>query len=140
MKTRHFLFTLLFSLFAIQPILRAAEELKADDPGAAAEKFYAEYIAQIEGNKDTTQWVAASKAVTENFKKSYAKAMSVEELEADPVLKAQDVPEKPFKVSKTEITDSKATVLLTTTFDGGKHQVTVTLLKVDGIWLLDAVK
>jgi hypothetical protein len=140
MKTRHFLFTLLLSLFSIQPILHAAEEVKADDPGAVVEKFYADYIAQIEGNKDTTKWVAASKSVTENFKKTYAKAMSVEELEADPVLNAQDVPEKPFKASKTEITDNKATVVLTTTFDGDKHQVTATLLKVDGTWLLDAVK
>ena len=83
------------SLFASLPSFAADEA--AGDPGTVAEKFYAGYVAQVEANKDTKKWVAGSKLVTANFKKTYAKAMSAKEVDADPVLNAQDVPSKPFK-------------------------------------------
>lgn len=126
------------SLFTQLPSFAA--DAAADGPGQVAEKFYAGYITQVEANKDTKAWVANSKLVTAKFKKAYAKAMSSEELDADPVLNAQDVPTKPFKAEKPEVTDSTATVLLTTSFGSEKHKVTATLQKVDGVWLLDAVK
>lgn len=105
-----------------------------------AEKFYEGYVAQVEANKDTKKWVAGSKLVTANFKKAYAKAMNAEEVDADPVLNAQDVPTKPFKAGKPEIKDSAATVVLVTSFGKEKHQVTARLVKVNGVWLLDSVK
>ena len=110
------------------------------EPGTAAEAFYAGYIAQVEANKDTKKWVAASKAVTAKFKKAYAKAMGAEQVDADPVLLAQEVPSQPFKAGKAEVKDNTATVVLTAAFGKDKHSVTVTLAKVDGAWLVDGVK
>src|SRR5262245_17266163 len=138
MKTLRFLLLVVVSLFTALPSF-AAEAAK-DDPAQVAEKFYAGYVAQVEANKDTKAWVAASKLVTAKFKKDYAKAMSSEELDADPVLNAQDVPTKPFKAEKPDIKDTTATVVLNASFGSEKHKVTATLQKVDGAWLLDAVK
>ena len=138
MKTLQFLLLLVVSLFTVLPSVAA--DPAADGPGQVAEKFYAGYVAQVEANKDTKVWVASSKLVTAKFKKDYAKAMSDEELDADPVLNAQDVPTKPFKAEKPEIKDSTATVVLNTSFGSEKHKITATLQKVDGAWLLDAVK
>ena len=94
----------------------------------------------MEANKDTKAWVAGSKLVTANFKKVYAKAMNAKQVDADPVLNAQDVPSKPFKAGKPEIKDTTATVVLVTSYGKEKHQVTATLKKVEGAWLLDSVK
>ena len=138
MKTLRFLLLLVVSLLTALPSFAA--DAAADGPGQVAEKFYAGYVAQVEANKDTKAWVASSKLVTAKFKKDYAKAMSAEELDADPVLHAQDVPTKPFKAEKPEIKETTATVVLTTSFDSEKHKVTATLQKVDGAWLLDSVK
>ena len=138
MKTLRFLLLSLVSLFTVLPSFAA--DAPKDEPGQVAEKFYAGYVAQVEANKDTKAWVAASKLVTPKFKKDYAKAMSAEEIDADPVLNAQDVPTKPFKADKPVIKDATATVVLTTTFGSEKHKITATLQKVDGAWLLDAVK
>ena len=138
MKTLRFLCLLLVSLLTALPSFAAG--VAADGPGQVAEKFYAGYVAQVEANKDTNTWVASSKLVTAKFKKDYAKAMSSEELDADPVLNAQDTPTKPFKADKPEIKDATATVVLATSFGSEKHKVTATLQKVDGAWLLDAVK
>ena len=140
MKTLRLLIALLAALFASLSSLAAADEAKVAEPGAVAEKFYAAYVAQVEANKDTKKWVAGSKLVTANFKKAYAKAMSAELVDADPVLNAQDVPSKPFKAGKPVIKDSTATVVLVTSFGSEKHQVTAKLVKVDGAWLLDSVK
>jgi hypothetical protein len=138
MKTIRLLLLAVVSLFTQLPSFAA--DAAADGPGQVAEKFYAGYVAQVEANKDTKAWVAGSKLVTAKFKKDHAKAMSSEELDADPVLSAQDVPTKPFKAEKPEIKDSTATVVLTTAFGSEKHKVTATLQKVDGVWLLDAVR
>ena len=139
MKTLRLLIAVIVSLFASLPSL-AADDATAAGPGAVAEKFYAGYVAQVEANKDTKKWVAGSKLVTANFKKAYAKAMNAEEVDADPVLNAQDVPSKPFKAGKPVIKDSTATVVLSTSFGEQKHQVTATLVKVKETWLLESVR
>lgn len=138
MKTLCLLIAIVASLFASLPSLAADDA--AGDPGTVAETFYAGYVAQVEANKDTKVWVAGSKLVTANFKKAYSKAMNAKEVDADPVLNAQDVPSKPFKAGKPEIKDTTATVVLVTSFGREKHQVTARLLKVNGVWLLDSVK
>ena len=129
---------LLLAIFAW--LLATLPSFSAEEPGQVAETFYAGYVAQVDANKDTKTWVAKSKLVTEKFKRAYAKAMSAEEVDADPVLNAQDVPSKPFKAEKPDIKDATATVVLTTSFGTEKHMVTAKLLKVDGAWLLDSVK
>ena len=120
--------------------LTALPSFAAEEPSTVAEKFYAGYVAQVDANKDTKAWVAKSKQVTDKFKKAYAKAMNSEELDADPVLNAQDIPTQPFKAGKPEIKDDKATVVLNTAFGEQKHKVTAKLVKIDGVWLLDAVE
>ncbi|MCW1915618.1 YbjP/YqhG family protein [Luteolibacter sp. GHJ8] len=128
-------FILAFCAFVFSStVLRAA-----DEPSAVAEKFYAGYVAEVEANKDTKVWVAKSKLASEKFKKAYAKAMNSDELDADPVLNAQDIPDKPFKAQKPVIKDDKATVVLNAGSGEYKHSVTVKLVKTDGVWLLDAV-
>jgi len=66
--------------------------------------------------------------------------MNAKEVDADPVLNAQDVPSNPFKAGKPVIKDTTATVVLVSSFGKEKHQVTVSLQKVNGVWLLDSVK
>jgi lipoprotein-anchoring transpeptidase ErfK/SrfK len=107
MKTLFLLLAVVASLFASLPLLADDDAKAAGDAGVVAEKFYAGYVAQVEGNKDTKKWVAGSKLVTPNFKKAYAKAMSAKEVDADPVLNAQDVPTKPFKAEKPEIKETR---------------------------------
>jgi lipoprotein-anchoring transpeptidase ErfK/SrfK len=130
--------SLLLALCAF--VFTAAPAHAASEPAAVAEKFYAGYVAQVDSNKDTKAWVASSKLVTDTFKKAYAKAMSAEEVDADPILKAQDIPTKPFKAEKPVIADDKATVVLVAAFGEEKHKVKVRLVKVDDAWLVDAVE
>lgn len=120
---------------------RAAETAKATaGPGAVAESFYAGYIAVVEANKEASSFVAASNLVTEAFKKRYAKAMRSMDVDVDPVLVAQYVPEAPFKAGKAVIKGDRATVVLTAAASAGKHQVTVTLVSVAGSWKIDSVR
>jgi hypothetical protein len=108
----------------------------AEGPDKAAEKFYAGYVALVEANKDTKSWIAESKTVTPAFKKAYAKAMSAEFVDTDPVLQAQDIPSMPFKAGKPKIKDGKATLKLAA--DGIK--VSVQMALVEDAWLVDAVR
>lgn len=130
--------SLLLALCALVPTSFSAQA--ADEPSAVAEKFYAGYVAEVDANKDTTVWVSKSKLATEKFKKAYAKAMNSEDLDADPVLNAQDIPDKPFKAGKPVIKDDKATVVLNAGSGEYRHSVTVKLVKTDGVWLLDSVE
>ena len=125
------------SLIAL--LFTALSATAADGPDKVAEKFYAGYVATVDSNKDTKTWVAKCELVTANFKKAYAKAMNAEEVEADPVLNAQDIPSKPFIAEKPEITGDAATVVVVSSFGEEKHRLKVRLVKVDGIWLLDAM-
>lgn len=140
MKTLRLLIPLLAILTTATPLANAENGLKSGDPRSVAESFFAGYVAQVEADSDTRTWVAASKLVTAKFKTAYAKAMSAELVEADPVLQAQDVPQKPFKAAKTTLRGDSATVVLSTRFEAGNHEVTTTLVRVKGVWLLDSVK
>ena len=134
MKTTCLLLAVFACLFASLP------SFAAEEPGQVAEKFYAGYVAQVEANKETKVWVAKSKLVTEKFKKAYAKAMNAEEVDADPALKAQDIPTKPFKAEKPDIKDTTATVVLVAPYGTVNHKITAKLVKAGGGWLLDAVE
>ena len=133
MKSLSLLIPLIVSLLAALP------SHAADGPGQVTEKFYAGYVAAVEANKDTKVWVAQSKLVTGNFKKAYAKIMNAEEIDADPVLNAQDIPSTPFKAEKPQITGDAATVVVVSSFGEDKHKLKVKLVQKDGAWLLDAL-
>lgn len=136
MKTFIALLLTIASVF-IAPHSSAAEA--GEGPDKVAEKFYAGYVATVDANKDTKAWVAKSALVTEKFKRAYARAMSAEEVDADPVLNAQDIPSQPFKAEKPEIAGDMATVVVVSSFGESKHKLKVRLVKVDGSWLLDAM-
>jgi hypothetical protein len=133
-------FAVVFTLLVHIPAI-AGEP--SDGPGKAAEKFYAGYVALLDANKDTKSWVAKSKLVTADFKKSYVKKMSPKEgdaLDSDPVLQAQDVPTSPFKAGKPTIKDNKATVILSAKFGSDTGRVNVQLVLTEGVWLVDRVQ
>ena len=135
MKTLRLLLAVVVSWLVAMPAFAA----ESDGPGQVAEKFYAGYVATVDANKDTNVWVKQSKLVTAKFKAAYAKIMNAEEVDADPVLNAQDIPSKPFKVEKEEINGDAATVVVASSFGEVKHKLQVKLIKVDGVWLLDAL-
>ena len=111
----------------------------ATGPAEAAEKFFAGYVAVVVANKDTKAWVAKSKLASAAFKAAYDKAMSGEEVDADAVLQAQDVPSAPFKAGKPAINGDEAIVILTAKFGEDDHKVNVALVRVKGAWLLEAI-
>jgi len=133
MKTLRLFLVLVISWFVAAPVFGAEDE----GPGKAAEKFYAGYVAAVDANKDTKAWVTQSKLVTAKFRKAYLKIMNSEEIDADPVLNAQDIPSKPFLTEKEEITGDAAKVVVASSFGEDKHRLKLKLLKVDGVWLLD---
>jgi len=136
MKSLLVLLSLVISLFTTLPC-PAAEP--AEDAGKAAEKFYAGYVAEVDANRDTKVWVAKSALATDKFKKAYAKVMNSEEVDADPVLNAQDIPSQPFKVETIIVKDDSATVVIASSFGDEKHTLKVKLAKVGGAWLMDAL-
>jgi len=134
MKSLSFLLSVIFTLFAALPSFAADAD---DGPDKVTEKFYAGYVAEVDANRDTNAWVAKSKLVTEKFRKAYAKIMNSEEVDADPVLNAQDIPSAPFKTETVITKEDKATVVVASSFGGDKHKLKLKLVKEGGIWLLD---
>ncbi|WAC17815.1 DUF3828 domain-containing protein [Luteolibacter sp. SL250] len=136
MKPFSILLCLILTLFAELPSSAAGVD---DGPGIVTEKFYAGYVAEVDANRDTKVWVAKSKLVTDKFRKAYAKIMNSEEVDADPVLNAQDIPSAPFKTETAIIKEDTATVVVASSFGGDKHRLKLKLVKVNGVWLLDGL-
>lgn len=134
MKPLLLLLSLVLTLF---PALSSSAAEADDSPGNVTEKFYAGYVAEVDANRNTGAWVAKSKLVTDRFKKAYAKIMNSEEVDADPVLNAQDIPSAPFKTETAITKENTATVVVASSFGEDKHRLKLKLVKVDGVWLLD---
>ncbi len=110
-----------------------------NDPAKTAEQFYAGYLVLVNAEKDTMSWVNKSHFATRNFKRWYAKQMSSESVEADPVLEAQDTPTTPFKAIKTMIQGTAATVILRAKYSNETQKLTVHMVQMNGVWQMDAV-
>jgi len=108
-------------------------------PANTAEQFYAGYLVLVNAEKDTMSCVADSKLVTRNFKRWYAKQMSTESVEVDPVLEAQDTPTTPFKAIKSTIQGTTATVILRATYSKETEKLNVHTVQSNGVWQVDAV-
>ena len=131
------------SLFATPLPSRAEPETKA--PGkaapagdkkaeAAAEVFLAEYI---KADAKNVEWMAKSKLVTKEFKDAFKKEMTAEEVDADPVLFAQDVPSTPFKAVSSTVKGKVAKVVVAAKFGEEPYRLRVTLVSTkDGEWLV----
>ncbi len=112
---------------------------EAEDIGSIAETFLAGYIKTMEANEDVVAWVAASELVTETFKATYKKAVSVPDIDSDPVLHAQDVPTGAFKAEKVTVKEKAATVPVTATFGDTPHKLVVSLVEEKGQWRISKV-
>ena len=108
-------------------------------PARVAEQFYAGYLVLMNAQKDPQSWVAKSQSVTRNFKRWYAKQMSDEAVEADPVIEAQDTPTTPFKAIKTTMQGGTATVVLRAKYSNETEKLAVRMVQSNGIWQVDAV-
>ena len=112
---------------------------EAEDIGAIAETFLAGYIKTMEANEDVVAWVAASELATESFKAAYKKAVSVPDIESDPVLHAQDVPTGAFKAEKVTVKAKTAAVPVTAKFGDTPHKLVVSLVEEKGQWLISKI-
>ena len=110
-----------------------APQLDGKSAGAAAEAFLAGYI---KSDAKNSAWVAQTKLMTPEFKAAFKKAMADEEVDADPVLHAQDVPTTPFKARSSNVKGDTATVVVAAKFGDKPYKLKVTLVAQGGHWLV----
>ena len=94
-------------------LLLATHALAADEKGtptAVAQAFMDSYIqdATREGGGDPDKLVKNSPYLTASLKKAHAKFFQQETVDADPILDAQDFPDKGFKASQGKIEGKKS--------------------------------
>ena len=80
-------------------------------------------------------YAKASPDVTDQFKASLDGPR-----DADPVICAQDISEKPITAETPTISGDTATVAVHQEFGSGRSNIKVTLKKVGGAWKIDAVE
>lgn len=110
-----------------------APSLGDKSAGAAAEVFLADYIKADDKN---SEWVAKTKLATPEFKAAFKKAMASDEVDSDPVLFAQDIPNTPFKAESAQVKGDTATVVVAAKFGDMPFKLKVTLLAKEGHWLV----
>lgn len=100
-----------------------------------------DYVENCNTRKDSDKWVENQKFLTEDFKKEYKKMMKEawEEdpeigLGFDPILNAQDFPEKGFEIKSV---DSKKGLVTLQGIDWLDFVLTTQITEVNGKWLLD---
>lgn len=123
--------SLLLSCTATQPAAKTS--LDSESASTAAETFLAGYIKSDAKNSD---WVARTELATPGFKAAFKKAMASTEVDADPVLFAQDVPSTRFKAESSQVKGDTATVLVAAKFGDKPYRLKVTLVAKDGHWLV----
>lgn len=122
-------------------LLLATHALAADEKGtptAVAQAFMDSYIqdATREGGGDPDKLVKNSPYLTASLKKAHAKFFQQETVDADPILDAQDFPDKGFKASQGKIEGKKARVTYTPREEGWDLTIKAELVLVDGKWLI----
>lgn len=107
-------------------------------PGEVAQAFMDSYIedANRAGKSDPEKLIQNSPHLTAALKKAHAKVFQQELVDADPILCAQDFPEKGFKVSKVKIEGEKAKVTYTAREEGWDQPIKAELVLVKGKWLI----
>lgn len=137
MKSIHFSGVLIVCALVLScvsvPAETKAPPLDGTSAGAAAEVFLAGYIKADDKN---SEWVAKTTLATPEFKAAFKKAMASEEVDADPVLFAQDVPSTPFKAESAQVKGGTATVIVTAKFGDTPFKLKVTLVAREGRWLV----
>ena len=124
---------LAFAYLALSSLSAAAAEEAT--PAQVAQEFYDGYMKVLIANGNTQKYVISSEALTQSFKKAYAKLVK-KGMDSDPIICAQDYPDGGFAASATEFKKGKAYVTMKSRGDTLKHSFKVTLRNVDGAWLI----
>ncbi|MBL9130403.1 MAG: DUF3828 domain-containing protein [Verrucomicrobiaceae bacterium] len=105
-------------------------------PGEVAQAFMDGYIQNATRDGDPEKLIQGSPYVTDGLKKAHAKVFQQELVDADPILNAQDYPDKGFKVTKVKIDGEKAQVTYAPREDGWDMTIKAQLVLVKGKWLI----
>lgn len=107
-------------------------------PGEVAQAFMDSYIedANRAGKSDPEKLIQNSPYVTTGLKKAHAKVFKQELVDADPILNAQDFPEKGFKVTKVKIDGEKAQITYAAREEGWDQTIKAQMVLVKGKWLI----
>ena len=131
---KHFLVSvicLLFTSFTLAAVEKGSQ-------GEVAQAFIDSYIqdATREGGFNPEKLVQSSPHLTAALSKAHAKVFQQELVDADPILCAQDFPEKSFKVSKVKVEGEKAKVTYTAREEGWDQPIKTELVLMKGTWLI----
>jgi hypothetical protein len=133
----------LLRFLALTLVLFTSSALAGEAPGPqdVAQNFYDAYMKTLCASGDVAAVISQSDDLTPTFKKSYAKMMKQEYVDADPVICAQDYPDAGFKAGEAKITGDKAKVVMSSRDPSFTHSFTVYLVKTDaGRWLIAGTK
>ena len=128
-------------LLAALGLFFASFALAADSkgtPGEVAQAFMDSYIADANrgGKSDPEKLIQNSPYVTKGLKKAHAKVFKQEVVDADPILNAQDFPDKGFKVTKVKIEGEKAQITYAAREEGWDQTIKAQMVLVKGQWLI----
>lgn len=131
---KHLLLVMLGLLFATFAFAADAK----GTPDEAAQAFMDSYFTYLngDGKADAKKLIQESPYLTAELKKAYAKHMSQETVDADPILNAQDFPDKGFKVAKTKVEGDKAQITYAPRQEGWEQTIKAQLVLVKGKWLI----
>ncbi len=128
---------LLLALVASPPA-RAGD---AEDATAAVNAFYADYLAQLDKDpRNGPEWLAKSPQLTREFKAAYARALKGQ-MDADPILCAQDTEPKGVRVTETKEISADAGVLKARWVNPGfsKEALYVHVRKTSAQWQIQRI-
>lgn len=144
------LFLAALAVFALSfPAQAASPE---SDVKKVVETFYRDYLRFIskppkgEFDPQLIRWVNASPYTSPGFKKILAKTVMDAHksnpeigLDADPILAAQDHPEKGYRAKSIHVDKNKAAVGMEGIGSAGFH-ISVELINIKGQWLIDGIE
>ncbi|WP_146853706.1 DUF3828 domain-containing protein [Brevifollis gellanilyticus] len=127
-------------LISVIGVFFALFTFAADEPGKAvevAQAFIDSYIqdANRGGDSDPKKLIQKSPHVTEGLKKAHAKVYAEDVVDADPVLNAQDYPDKGFKVTTVKVEGEKAQITYAAREEGWEP-LKAQMVLVKGKWLI----
>lgn len=121
---------LLVGLFACR-VAFGADPVNPEDAAKVAVQFVSEYA-----NAETPQkWIAKTPMATDAFKKAIRRIFAAGP-DADPILHAQDIPNKPYRAKKTAGSGDTAHVTL---ISPERPDLKVTLVREGASWKVQAV-
>ena len=123
-----------------------------DDIKKVVESFYAQYYKEYlrkptkgDPDKALIRWVNANPSLTDAFKKALRKVVVDARkadpemgLDADPIVKAQDFPDKGYRAKDIQVTGDKATVTMEGV-DAPDFKIPLGLVNVGNKWKIDSI-